>query len=81
MDHPHHNSDTVEISKSGNLYTFEFFDNYSPDMQTPAYHKISGQVTCEIPEFTHYSQIISAPRRFNGLTPAFAGKRQGVSLR
>ena len=77
------NSGTVEISKSGNLYTFkfEFFDNHSLDMQTPAYHKISGQVTCEIPEFTHYSQVISAPRRFNGLTPAFAGNRQGVSLR
>ncbi len=77
------NSGTLEITRSGNLYTFkiEVYDNYSPDMHTPAFHKISGQVTCKVPEFTPYTDIMSAPGRVKGLTPDFSGKRRAFRMR
>lgn len=41
----------VEIKRVGADYkfTFELYDNYSKDMVTPAFNKISGTVTCPVP--------------------------------
>lgn len=44
---------TIDIKRNGDSYTFtyELYDDYSPDFVTPSYNKISGSVTTALPAF------------------------------
>lgn len=52
---------TLTITKSGSQYTFSFTLDDDAD---PA-HKITGSVTCTVPELTDYTDQLSASRRLS----------------
>lgn len=54
----------IDVKREGDeyIFTYELFDDYSPDLVTPAYNKISGSVKTPIPAF-HSAQLNSAKAR------------------
>lgn len=58
----------IDIKRSGDMYTFtyELYDNYSSDLVTPQFNKISGTVTTPVPAF-RTSDETRMPRNAAGM--------------